>query len=76
VTVNHYAAAFEVVRRSELIAVLPWSQALEPQRMAGLHHVPVPLEAPPRVIELFWHQRQETSALHQWVKGVLLGLFE
>jgi len=75
-TVNHYATAYDVVRRSDLIAVLPWSKGLDPPRMAGLRHVPVPLEAPARMIELFWHQRHETSALHQWVKGVLLDLFE
>lgn len=61
---------------TNLIAVQPWSEALEPGRMAGLRHAPVPLEAPPRVIELFWHQRHEKSALHPWLKNVLLGLFE
>jgi DNA-binding transcriptional LysR family regulator len=75
-TVNHYATAYDVVRSSDLIAVLPWSRGLDPSRMAGLRHVPVPLEAPPRMVELFWHQRHETSALHQWVKDELLGLFE
>jgi DNA-binding transcriptional LysR family regulator len=75
-TVNHYAAAYEVVRRSDLIAVLPWSEKFEPARRAGLRMMPVPLEAPPRMIELFWHQRHETSALHQWLKNTLLALFE
>lgn len=75
-TVNHYGAAYEVVRRSDLIAVLPWSARFEPTRLAGLRKVPVPLEAPPRIIELFWHQRHETSALHQWLKNTLLDLFE
>lgn len=75
-TVNHYGAAYEVVRRSDLIAVLPWSARFEPTRLAGLRKVPVPLEAPPRIIELFWHQRHETSALHQWLKNTLLELFE
>ena len=75
-TVNHYSAAYEVVRRSDLIAVLPWSERFEPPRLTGLRMVPVPLEAPPRVIELFWHQRHETSALHQWLKNTLLALFE
>lgn len=75
-TVNHYHAAYEVVRRSDLIAVLPWSERFEPSRLAGLRRMPVPLEAPPRIIELFWHQRHETSALHQWLKNVLLALFE
>ncbi|AGU47208.1 transcriptional regulator, LysR family [Variovorax paradoxus B4] len=75
-TVNHYHAAYEVVRRSDLIAVLPWSGRFEPARLAGLRRMPVPLEAPPRIIELFWHQRHETSALHQWLKNMLLALFE
>lgn len=75
-TVNHYGAAYEVVRRSDLIAVLPWSKGLEPPRLAGLRKMPVPLEAPPRIIELFWHQRHETSGLHQWLKNTLLELFE
>jgi DNA-binding transcriptional LysR family regulator len=75
-TVNHYAAAYEVVRRSDLIAVLPWSENFEPARLAGLRRMPIPLEAPARIIELFWHQRHETSALHQWLKNTLLALFE
>lgn len=75
-TVNHYHAAYEVVRRSDLVAVLPWSERFEPARLAGLRRMPVPLEAPPRIIELFWHQRHETSALHQWLKNMLLALFE
>lgn len=76
-TVHHYAVAYDVLRRSDLIAVLPWSEGLDPPtRMAGLHHAPVPLEAPPRVVELFWHQRHETSAMHQWLKNVMLGLFD
>lgn len=74
-TVNHYGAAYEVVRRSDLIAVLPWSEGREPARLTGLRKMPVPLDAPARVIELFWHQRHETSALHQWLKNTLLALF-
>lgn len=76
VTVNHYATACDVLRGSELIAVLPWSRELEPPaRMSGLLRLPVPLPAPPRVVELFWHQRNETAPLHQWVRNQLLGLF-
>jgi DNA-binding transcriptional LysR family regulator len=48
----------------------------EPPRLTGLRKMPVPLEAPPRIIELFWHQRHETSALHLWLKNTLLDLFE
>ncbi|MDR6860446.1 LysR family transcriptional regulator [Variovorax guangxiensis] len=65
-TVSHYAVAYEAVRRSDLIAVLPWSEGLETMRMTGLKRVAPPLAAPARTVELEWHERHETSALHQW----------
>lgn len=75
-TVSHYATAYEVVRRSTLIAVLPWSEGLEMTRLAGLHRTIPPLAAPPRTIELFWHARHETSAPHQWLRSLLIERFE
>ncbi|MBV8620511.1 MAG: LysR family transcriptional regulator [Curvibacter sp.] len=74
-TVSHYSAAYEVVRRSDLIAILPWSQGLEVVRMDGLIRVAPPVVAPPRTIELFWHERLESSALHQWLIDLLVGMF-
>lgn len=73
--VSHYSAAYEVVRRSDLIAVLPWSEGQETVRMDGLLRVPPPIAAPPRTIELFWHERHETSAQHQWFANLLLAMF-
>jgi DNA-binding transcriptional LysR family regulator len=74
-TVSHYDAAYEVVRRSDLIAVLPWSEGLETVRMTGLRRVAPPLAAPPRTVELFWHERHETSVLHQWFGNLLVAMF-
>lgn len=74
-TVSHYATAYEVVRRSDLIAVLPWSGGLEMTRLPGLYRTRPPLAAPARTIELFWHERHETSAPHQWLKGLLIDRF-
>lgn len=74
-TVSHYASAYEVVRRSDLIAVLPWSRGLEVFNMAGLRRVPPPLAAPSRTVELFWHERHDSSALHQWVREAVVALF-
>ncbi|WP_233167870.1 LysR family transcriptional regulator [Xylophilus sp. ASV27] len=71
-TVSHYSAAYEAVRRSDLIAVLPWSEGLETVRTAGLKRVAPPLAAPARTVELFWHERHETSALHQWFIALLV----
>lgn len=74
-TVSHYAAAYEVVRRSDVIGVLPWSEGLETVRMNGLLRLPPPVPAPPRILELFWHERHETSVLHQWLMGLLVEMF-
>lgn len=74
--VSHYATAYEVVRRSDLIAVLPWSEGLETRRMTGLCRVSPPLTAPARTIELFWHERHESSAVHQWLRNLLVAMFE
>jgi hypothetical protein len=61
-TVSHYAAAYEVVRRSDPIAVLPWSEGLETVHITGLRRMPPPLATPPRSIELFWHERHDVCA--------------
>ena len=71
-TVSHYSAAYEAVRRSDLIAVLPWSEGLETMRMTGLKRVTPPLAAPARTVELVWHERYETSALHQWFIALVI----
>lgn len=73
-TVSHYATAYEVVRRSDLIAVLPWSEGLEAVRMTGLRRTPPPLTAPARTIELFWHERHESSAVHQWARNLMIAM--
>lgn len=74
-TVSHYATAYEVVRRSDLIAVLPWSDDLETVHTSGLRRVPPPLAPPPRTIELLWHERHETSVLHRWFGSLLISMF-
>lgn len=73
-TVSHYATAYEMVRRSDLIAVLPWSEGLEAVRMTGLRRVQPPLVAPARTIELLWHERHESSLLHQWFGSLMVAM--
>lgn len=72
--VSHYATAYEVVRQSDLIAVLPWSDGLETRRMTGLRRVAPPVAAPARGIELFWHERHDSSAVHQWLRNLLVAM--
>ncbi|MDQ8033973.1 MAG: LysR substrate-binding domain-containing protein, partial [Bordetella sp.] len=71
-TVSHYSAAYEAVRRSDLIAVLPWSEGLETQRVTGLKRVMPPIAAPVRTVELVWHERHDASPLHQWFTALIV----
>jgi DNA-binding transcriptional LysR family regulator len=74
-SVNHYTVACEIIRASDLIAVLP-RDLCERGAMAGdLVSVRAPLEAPERVISLFWHQRNETVPAHRWLRDQLVDMF-
>ncbi|MBO9641670.1 MAG: LysR family transcriptional regulator [Pseudacidovorax sp.] len=73
-TVSHYSAAYETVRRSDLIAVLPWSEGLETLRMTGLKRSAPPIAAPMRTVELVWHERHEASPLHRWFVALAVEL--
>lgn len=74
-TVNHYMVACEIIRASDLIAVLP-RDLRERGAMAGdLVSVRAPIEAPERVISLFWHQRNETVPAHRWLRDQLVDMF-
>lgn len=85
-TVNHYAVARELVRTTDLIGVLPrhlCGERRSPRSSmkgtsfgahAGLVSAPVPLEAPERVVSLFWHQRNDTVPAHRWLREQLVAL--
>ncbi|WP_050625832.1 LysR substrate-binding domain-containing protein [Bradyrhizobium viridifuturi] len=73
--VNHYNAAYEIVRQSDLIAVLPRDLSAQSRQAPHLHAVPVPLPAPPRIVSLFWHQRNDTVPAQRWLRETLVELF-
>ncbi len=73
-TVNHYLVAYEVLRQTDLIAVMPWSDSPASPSTPGLVCKSLPIEAPPRIVEIVWHQRHDASARHQWFKALLLKL--
>jgi DNA-binding transcriptional LysR family regulator len=73
--VNHYGAAYEIVRQSDLIGVLPRDLRGQSRHAPLLHAMPLPLEAPPRVVSLFWHQRNDTVPAQRWLRETLVELF-
>jgi DNA-binding transcriptional LysR family regulator len=74
-TVNHYGAAYEIVRQSDLIAVLPSDLRSQSRHAPFLHAMPLPLRAPPRIVSLFWHQRNDTVPAQRWLRDTLVEMF-
>jgi DNA-binding transcriptional LysR family regulator len=74
-TVNHYTVACDMIRASDLIGVLPSDLCKRIAPKGELVSVRAPLEAPDRVISLFWHQRNETSPAHMWLREQLVETF-
>jgi DNA-binding transcriptional LysR family regulator len=74
-TVNHYSAAYEIERQSDLIAVLPSDLRSQSRHAPFLHAMPLPLRAPPRIVSLFWHQRNDTVPAQRWLRETLVGMF-
>lgn len=73
-TVNHYAVAYEVVRQSDVIAVLPRDLGAQSGSAPFLHALPLPLSPPPRIVSLFWHQRNDTVPAQRWLRRTLIDL--
>ena len=40
-----------------------------------LHAMPLRLQAPPRIVSLFWHQRNDTVPAQRWLRETLVGMF-
>jgi DNA-binding transcriptional LysR family regulator len=74
-TVNHYATAYEIVRQSDFVAVLPRNLTSQSRHAPFLHAMPVPLQAPPRIVSLFWHQRNDTVPAQRWLRETLVEMF-
>lgn len=73
-TVNHYSVAYEMLRHSDLVAVLPRDLAAQSLLEPFLHAVPLPLKAPPRIVSLFWHQRNDTAPAQRWLRQMLVNM--
>lgn len=63
-----------MLRHSDLIAVLPRELAAQSPLQPFLHAVPLPLKAPPRIVSLFWHQRNDTVPAQRWLRQTLVNM--
>jgi DNA-binding transcriptional LysR family regulator len=67
---QHYSAASEIVRRTDLLATISRKQA---ETVLGSNRMlPFPAELPPLDTFLYWHARAEEDPACRWFKEMLL----
>ena len=71
---QHYAAAYEIVARSEMLATMARSQAALGSRQGDAQVLPFPLEISPLEMFLYWHANVDADPGSQWLKAALLEL--
>lgn len=74
VSVPVFEGVFEIVRSSDLIALVPLSLALRKLDRGGfdLFRPPIPLDPP--IISMIWHRRLTTDAAHRWIRSLVAGI--
>jgi DNA-binding transcriptional LysR family regulator len=70
---QHYAAACEIVARTDLLATMARSQA-QLGNQHGTQVLPFPLEIPPLEMFLYWHANVDADPGSQWLRAALLEL--
>lgn len=73
---QHYFAAFEVARHTDLLLTMPRRYARLINRHLQTPVLPVPLEIPPLDIYLYWHARVHDEPANAWLRQRLLSIFD
>jgi DNA-binding transcriptional LysR family regulator len=73
---QHYAAACEIVARSDLLATMARSQAQLGSRHGNIQVLPFPVEIPPLEMFLYWHANVDADPGSRWLRALLLELMK
>ncbi len=71
VRMPHFLAAAEVIAHSDLIITLPRSLAVKLAREKNLKLHEPPLTIPKFPIYLYWHTRNQTNTIHQFIRDMI-----
>ncbi|MEP7156590.1 MAG: LysR family transcriptional regulator [Betaproteobacteria bacterium] len=71
-TVPYFAAAFALLKSSDMVAVLPSRLARSQARNFGLELHALPIDVPGYSIELAWHLRTNNHAAHAWFREMMM----
>jgi DNA-binding transcriptional LysR family regulator len=70
-TISHFSTAVQVVRQSDLLAVVPRSYVPASGVADGLAIRALPFEMPRIDVGLLWHRRHEREPAHQWLRQTI-----
>jgi DNA-binding transcriptional LysR family regulator len=71
---GQYAAAVQVLTRTDLLGVLPRRFVQASGGADGLHLTALPFEMPLVEVGLLWHRRHERDAGQRWLRETVKGL--
>jgi DNA-binding transcriptional LysR family regulator len=70
----YFAAAFALLKQSDLVAILPSRLARRQATTYGLSVHEMPFEIPGYSLELCWHLRTDNHPAHAWFRQMLLDI--
>ncbi|MFY0476225.1 LysR family transcriptional regulator [Achromobacter marplatensis] len=70
-TLPHFSAAAEIVRRTDLTVTLPFRAALWFNRDNAFHIRPLPIALPPLCVTVHWHPRFENDPGTMWLRNLV-----
>lgn len=68
---QHIDAACQVVAGSDLVLTTSQAQGEVVRRAADLQVLPLPIDVPPRALQLLWHEAAERDPGNAWLRGVI-----
>jgi DNA-binding transcriptional LysR family regulator len=69
--IGSYAAALELVKRTDLLTVVPLHVARNSQGDEALRLLPLPLPVPKVQMALWWHECHQNDPAHRWLREEL-----
>ncbi|MDQ8031811.1 LysR family transcriptional regulator [Bordetella genomosp. 1] len=71
-TLPHFSAAAEIVRRTDLTVTLPFRAAQWFNAAQGFEVRPLPFALPPLTVTVHWHPRFERDPGTAWLRGLII----
>ncbi len=73
-TVSHYMAAPPIIQDSDMIMTLTSRMAARYEDLYDLHVSTLPFKVPPAPMQLIWNDRIDVSAIHRWMRSLIVDI--